>query len=401
MKHFVFSLLCGILVFFSCGKNTQEAQEAEVKVSSVSLNDSSVSLVVGETVQLRASIQPSNATEKDITWASSEQSVATVSNSGLVTAVAEGSATITASAGGKSAECKVNVAKKVIDVTSVELNKTSLELVEGESETLIATVKPDDATDKTVMWSSSNPMIASVSNGQVVANSLGETFITASVASLSAKCKVTIRQAPPAGATDMGLSVYWASCNLEANKPEQYGGFFAWGETKSKKSFTKKNYSFDWYSSHGGWGNDMILYPNEDAAHVILGGRWRMPTRLEWDELVNSCDWIWTVINTEEGNVSGFKVVSRINGQSIFIPAAGCNSALTVFNSDSEWTDKGRLGCYWTSSMCVKQYSSRDISYGPYRMLFKFDEEDFEEEVHKTSLYTSPEHGLTIRPVCE
>ncbi len=429
--------------FFLVWKKTQEA---EVKVSSVSLNDSSVSLVVGETVQLRASIQPSNATEKDITWASSKQSVATVSNSGLVTAVAEGSATITASAGGKSAtcsitvskgvvavtsvalnettleltegdsetltatvkpddatdktvtwstsdasvatveggkvtaikegsatitakagdksaECKVNVAKKVIDVTSVELNKTFLVLVEGESETLIATVKPDDATDKTVMWSSSNPMIASVSNGQVVANSLGETFITASVASLSAKCKVTIRQAPPAGATDMGLSVYWASCNLEANKPEQYGGFFAWGETKSKKSFTKKNYSFDWYSSHGGWGNDMILYPNEDAAHVILGGRWRMPTRLEWDELVNSCDWRWTFIN----NVSGFKVISRINGQSIFIPAAGCNSVLTGFQSDSEWRYKDRLGCYWTSSMCLEQYSLRDYSYGPYR----------------------------------
>lgn len=357
MKHFVFPLLCGILVFFSCGKNTQEA---EVKVSSVSLNDSSVSLVVGETVQLRASIQPSNATEKDITWASSKQSVATVSNSGLVTAVAEGSATITASAGGKSATCSITVSKGVVAVTSVALNETTLELTEGDSETLTATVKPDDATDKTVMWSSSNPMIASVSNGQVVANSLGETFITASVASLSAKCKVTIRQAPPAGATDMGLSVYWASCNLEANKPEQYGGFFAWGETKSKKSFTITNYSFDWSSSHGGWINDKILYPNEDAAHVILGGRWRMPTRLEWDELVNSCDWRWTFIN----NVSGFKVVSRINGQSIFIPAAGCYSA---FQSDSELGDEGRLGCYWTSSMCLEQYSLRDYSYGPYR----------------------------------
>lgn len=388
MKHFVFPLLCGILVFFSCGKNTQEA---EVKVSSVSLNDSSVSLVVGETVQLRASIQPSNATEKDITWASSKQSVATVSNSGLVTAVAEGSATITASAGGKSATCSITVSKGVVAVTSVALNKTTLELTEGDSETLTATVKPDDATDKTVMWSSSNPMIASVSNGQVVANSLGETFITASVASLSAKCKVTIRQAPPAGATDMGLSVYWASCNLEANKPEQYGGFFAWGETKSKKSFTITNYSFDWSSSHGGWINDKILYPNEDAAHVILGGRWRMPTRLEWDELVNSCDWRWTFIN----NVSGFKVVSRINGQSIFIPAAGCYSA---FQSDSELGDEGRLGCYWTSSMCVEQYSLRDYSYGPYRMMF--DGEYFY-KVNKTSLYTSPEDGLTIRPVCE
>ena len=481
MKKIVL-FLGAILLICACDKQTKEA---EVVVSSVALNQNSIELIIGETSQLKATVSPSNATEKSISWASSKPSVATVSGSGLVSAIAEGSATITASCGGKSAtcsvavskgvvavtsvelnktsleltegdsetltasvkpndatskavtwstsdaavatdeggkvtaikegsatitakagdksaECIVNVAKKVIDVTSVELNKTSLELVEGESETLIATVKPDDATDKTVMWSSSNPMIASVSNGQVVANSLGETFITASVASLSAKCKVTIRQAPPAGATDMGLSVYWASCNLEANKPEQYGGFFAWGETKSKKSFTKKNYSFDWYSSHGGWGNDMILYPNEDAAHVILGGRWRMPTRLEWNELVNSCDWIWTVINTEEGNVSGFKVVSRINGQSIFIPAAGGIFALSAFQSgDSEWTDKGRVGCYWTSSMCSKQYGSHDLSYGPYRMLFMFDEEDFDEEVHETSLYTSPENGLTIRPVCE
>ena len=178
-----------MLALVACDKS---AKEAEVAVASVSINPGSIEMVIGETSQLRASISPSNATEKNVSWASSKQSVATVSESGLVSAVAEGTATITASVGGKSGTCSVTVSKGVIAVASVELDKASLELIEGESETLTATVKPNDATDKTVTWSTSNASIATVENGKVTAIKEGEATITATAGSKSATCKVVV-----------------------------------------------------------------------------------------------------------------------------------------------------------------------------------------------------------------
>lgn len=175
-------------ILFSCGKNTQEA---EIPVSSISLSQPAVEMVIGEAVQLTATVQPSNASSKAITWASSKASVATV-ESGRVTAIAEGTATITASAGGKSATCAITVGKGVIAVTSVELNKTTLELVEGESDTLVVTVKPSDATDKTVAWSTSSASIATVENGKVTAIKEGEATITATAGGKSATCKVVV-----------------------------------------------------------------------------------------------------------------------------------------------------------------------------------------------------------------
>ena len=175
-------------ILFSCGKN---AQEAEILVSSVSLSQPTAEMIIGETIQLTATVLPSNASQNTITWASSKASVATV-EAGRVTAIAEGAATITASTGGKSATCTVTVSKGVIAVTSVELNKTSLDLVEGESETLVATVKPSDATDKTVIWASSNQSVATVAEGKVTAVAEGKTTITASSGGKSANCSITV-----------------------------------------------------------------------------------------------------------------------------------------------------------------------------------------------------------------
>ncbi len=185
----LFMIVVAVLALVACDKS---AKEAEVAVASVSINPGSIEMVIGETSQLRASISPSNATEKNVSWTSSKQSVATVSESGLVSAVAEGTATITASVGGKSGTCSVTVSKGVIAVESVELNKASLELIEGESETLTTTVKPNDATDKTVTWSSSNATIATVENGKVTAVKEGEATITAAAGGKSATCKVVV-----------------------------------------------------------------------------------------------------------------------------------------------------------------------------------------------------------------
>ena len=181
----LFSLLG---LFAACG-----GQELDVPVSSVTISRPSAELVIGETVQITATVIPSDATDKNILWSSANPSVATVSNGGLVTAVAEGSTEITASAGGKKASCKVTVSKKVVEVSSVELSKTELSLAKGASETLIATVNPADATNKTIIWDSRDASVASVDgDGKVTALAGGTTVITAMASGKVASCTVTV-----------------------------------------------------------------------------------------------------------------------------------------------------------------------------------------------------------------
>lgn len=166
-------------------------KETQVEVSSVSLNTATIEMVEGETFSLVATVLPKDAEYDGVTWASSNASVASV-NSGTVTALKEGTATITASAGGKSATCSVKVSAKIIAVASISLNKTSLSMQVGDTEILTATIKPDDATDKTVVWTSSDDAIASVSNGKITALKSGKVTITAKSGTCSAECEVTV-----------------------------------------------------------------------------------------------------------------------------------------------------------------------------------------------------------------
>ena len=130
---------------------------------------------------------------------------------------------------------------------------------------------------------------------------------------------------------DLGLSVKWATMNVGATSPEDYGDYFAWGETSPKSSYNSSNY---YYSS-----NPATLPLNKDAANVNWGGDWRMPTKAEQDELRTKCTWTWTTLN----GVKGCKVTSKQNGKSIFIPAAG-------YKDYSSTTDAGVYGDYWSSS---------------------------------------------------
>ena len=138
---------------------------------------------------------------------------------------------------------------------------------------------------------------------------------------------------------DLGLSVYWASCNLGAEKPEDYGDLFSWGETKSKTSFFQSTYSlFDYQSTNCIDIGDNICGTEYDAARALLGEDWRLPSKNELEELLNNCTWEWTQIN----NINGYRVQGN-NGNSIFIPAAGYNP-LGVHISIGQW-----LG-YWSGN---------------------------------------------------
>ena len=188
MRNLISTIICGFVVFVlvSC------EEEKDVPVTSVTIGQATAEMLIGETVQLSATVLPSDASDKTVSWASSKQSVATISNTGLVTAIAEGTSTITASAGEKSGTCTITVSNKDIEVSSVTLNKTSAQLKAGETVTLTATVMPDNATDKTVIWSTSDASVATISDGVVKAIKLGTATITAKAGDKSATCAITV-----------------------------------------------------------------------------------------------------------------------------------------------------------------------------------------------------------------
>lgn len=149
-------------------------------------------------------------------------------------------------------------------------------------------------------------------------------------------------------AVDLGLSVKWANMNVGAESPEDYGDYFAWGETSTKETYDWSTYfdtndggsTFTKYNNEGGKG---VLDPEDDPAHVNWGGSWRMPTLAEWEELYDNCTWTWTTQN----GINGYKVTSNKAGYTdkfIFLPAAGGRS-------DSGLDDVGSYGYYWSSSL--------------------------------------------------
>lgn len=165
--------------------------EKEVAITGFELNKTDVQLRIGETQQLIGIITPEEAAIGQITWTSDNEAAATVSTDGLVTAVAVGEATITATVENRTATCKVTVISS--DVESIQLNKIELELAVGASEKLEATVSPEDADASAMIWSSSDESVATVSeDGTITAVALGEADITASIGQVKATCAVTV-----------------------------------------------------------------------------------------------------------------------------------------------------------------------------------------------------------------
>ena len=174
-----------------------------VSVTGVTLDQAELSLYTGESKTLIATVQPSDATIQNVTWESSNTEVATVDANGKVTAEGEGEATITVTTadGGKTATCAVTVTAAPVPVSGVSLNKDSTSLTVGDTETLTATVAPDNATNRAVTWASSNPSVAKVENGVVTALACGTAVITATTqdGNHTATCAVTVRpDIPPA-----------------------------------------------------------------------------------------------------------------------------------------------------------------------------------------------------------
>ena len=357
-RHFLVLATVCIMVTPSCEKAPEE-----VAVTSVSLNKSSQELVVGESVQLNATVNPSDATEKTITWSSSNPAVATVAG-GKVTAIAEGSTIITASAGGKSANCAVTVKKIVIAVESVEVDKKELIMRKGDVEQLVAMIKPESATDKSIVWSSSDVNIVTVDEGgKVSAKNEGYAEITVTTVdgnkTAVANC-IVMDICPVPESVDLGLTVNWASFNVGASKPDEYGKYYAWGELYSKNDYSWNTYrwgdgskltKYNLSSSYGNVDNKSVLEKEDDIAHAQFGEGWRLPTKAEQYELCMKCEWTWTTSYGVPGHI-----VTGTNGNSIFLPATG-------YMLDSDFYLVGTAGYYWSSSLEANNSTGASIIY--------------------------------------
>ncbi len=187
---------------------------------------------------------------------------------------------------------------------------------------------------------------------------------------------------------DLGLpsGTLWATCNVGASKPEDYGDYFAWGETATKSTYSWDTYKwcndgdyhkltkYNTYSSYGTVDNRTVLDPEDDAARANWGGAWRMPTREEMNELYANCTWTWTTQN----GVNGRKFTVP-NGESIFLPAAGYYSSGSLYYAGSN-------GYYWSSSL--------DTDYPGNAYDLNFDSGD----VGLNDYYRL--YGQSVRPVC-
>lgn len=532
MKKLFYAILACSLAFFAACDNEELNQllngggTDQVKIS---LDRESAELTVGETLQLAVTVEPQLPAGPRVIWSSSDPDVATVTTgdevamdgtylpAGLVTAVGEGEATITASIEGKEATCKITVKKSgngddKVEATSITLNKTELTLTTGLSEQLeITKILPENVTEKNALWVSSNTNVALVierddvasdgtpyKGGLVTGRDPGEAIITAYLGSAKAECKVTvvsgggeetiesivIEPAPvtlaideeqkltaviqPSGAkvtvewkcdkpevlavgaisdieakvqglaegvatvtacaggksatcevtvtggsgpgggeieegveeVDLGLpsGIKWRGWNLGATKPEEYGDYFAWGETAPKAEYWRKDYK--WWdaglqaltkyvddktaSDEGGnhvADNIMKLELEDDAANVILGNGWRIPTKADVEELCANCSWDLVKVN----GVKGFIFTSNINGKSIFLPGAGYK-----FNNGFKLSDND-FGNYW-----INEVNQGGTYYAWY---FRFEKSAFNGLLTAGPDGQAREHGLTIRPV--
>ena len=261
-------------------------------------------------------------------------------------------------------------------VTGVTLLGYGLLLDKGETFTLTATVLPSSAKNKSVFWSSSDASVVSVdSYGRITGVKVGTAIITVTTVEggYTATCYVEVVNPFEPEAVDLGLSVKWASFNLGATKPEEYGNYYAWGETEPKDVYNWSTYKFELgtdyngpfskyvsNSSYGTVDNKVTLDLEDDAASSYLGDNWRMPTYAEWTELSNNCSWTWTS-NYKGTGIAG-QVVASSNGNSIFLPAAGYRYATTLY-------EIGSAGYYWSSSIftpfnaCSASFYSNNVLY--------------------------------------
>lgn len=239
-------------------------------------------------------------------------------------------------------------------------------------------------------WKSDDTSVASVSeSGLVTPKGIGSCVITGTYGKFSVTCKVTV---DGHDFVDLGLSVLWATCNIGASNPEDFGDYYAWGETETKTEYSYTNYkwskgsgySLTKYCNDSSYGNNnysdtkTTLDPDDDVAHVKWGGNWRMPSHAEIEELIKNC----TVEDVKVNGVEGIRFTSNIpgyTGRSVFLPGAGRRIDDGVYGV-------GNLVYYFSGSLY------NEDPRNAYTLSFNYGARDYWD-------YESRSYGLPIRPV--
>lgn len=300
------------------------------------------------------------------------------------------------------------VTGKYVKVDGVSLDIDSINMLPGEIVRLTASVIPSNATEKSLLWSSSNTSVAIVEKGVVSALSEGSSTITVKTldGSYSKTCQVTVSSFEFV-AIDLGLSVRWANANLGARNIWECGDYYAWGDTEpnyenstsSSRVWRPGKTGYNWesyklcngsynsltkYNSDSSLGivdNKTVLELSDDAAYVNLGQNWRMPTSGEWAELKTDCKWEWTYMK----GVNGYKVTSKKEGYEgawIFLPTTGWWESTSLKQAT-------RDGVYWSSSL---HYSSP--LYGAWEWFWINSLGAFNNNLNRS-------RGFAVRPVSE
>ena len=299
--------------------------------------------------------------------------------------------------------------KPVQLVTEIALNKTSLYLKPGQTQAITVFIAPYDADNVKVTWESSNEAVAQVTNGLVEAVGKGLCVITCRTtdgSNLTAECMVSVNT-DTKEYVDLGLpsGTLWATCNIGASAPEEFGDYFAWGELQTKSRYTWGTYKWMnegqssglqinkytfadgktdacWYSDGVFVGDGLtVLLPEDDAATANWGTEWQMPTVEQLDELIGNSS-STRVARTLQNGVYGIKIMSTSNGNSIFLPAAGNKDGVTFYDPRSN--DNAR-SFYMTRTLSSKSSDAFNA--------LNIDRYDY----NKQNLYRY--YGLSIRPV--
>ena len=396
MKGKLHHLLLLILLGGICSCSGKDETSTSTSVKAITLNPTSLSLRVGETATITATVSPSNATNKKIIWSSSNASVVTV-DEGVVAAIAVGTADVIALSddGGISATCHITVtdgtginpdpgkedpsihgtpvitgdysydgySKVIVTGTCNVEPLMGVSVMYGimySNEDLTKEPETEEAEEK----DANNRFSCEIStspNGEIYyyrafATRGGETFLG------EIKSFKTKEIIPTTGnAIDMGVSVKWASCDLGANKPEEEGNKYAWGETLTKSDYTMENYKFytgSYVSSISGLtllkecskynssDGKKVLDLEDDAANVNLHGNWRIPTYEEAKELIENCD---VYEDAGYNGKLGTAMISKKTGNALFLPEG--------------------LRWYWTSSLCgnlIRAYNFEESAIDRY-----------------------------------
>ena len=374
MKSIVklFILSFALLLFWNCNKEESQDLVTLESIEFTNIESGHLTMYPGDRFRVKYSLDPEELEDIiELEWSSSNEDVAEIDEGGKITALDLGRTEITASYGDVEESFFVDVEElPVIDFTIPE----SVEVIEGEVvEIPVTGIEPAGASLSTIGWEISNDSYAEyyIEDNKLYVRGMIAGIVTlfGRLEEVSKSCEVEIVEYHEY--VDLGLpsGLKWATCNVGAENPEDYGDYYAWGETSTKSEYTKEN-----SETYGEEIADISGNSTYDVARKQWRGSWRMPTESEFKEILENCEWTWTTQN----GVWGYKAIGP-NGNSIFLPAAG-------YLDGAELKFGEKCGYYWSSL-------PESMGGSAYYMFFKSDKD--------STLWCSRYYGLSVRPIRE